>query len=501
MRPDVVILGAGAAGCVLASRLSEDPSRTVHLIEAGPDYASTEALPDDIRLAYSSAHGIVARSHDWGYSAKMASQSEPVLRGRIVGGSSAVNAQIYLWGLPYDFDRWAVLGNDEWDWSSVEPWFRKVETDQDFSDGHGTDGPIPVVRYTREEWNELQTSFYNACIDAGFPDCPDLNRPYATGVGPYPMNNPGGIRVSAAVAYLNPIRHRPNLTISPDTLTRRIRMTNGRATGLEIERNGNTSVMDAGEVIVASGAIGTPALLQHSGIGPHEILKAAGVEPCVDLPGVGRGLRDHPAVPMYWQTNAVGPEHTHWHQVGLRYTASKLTELTEVATPDDMILYVAHLRDEPKLLMRPTVNLARSVGHLNITSDDPTIQPEIDYALFKDTCDRERMREAIRLCRKLTRHEDFSAHIVEAVQPTKADLSSDDALDAWILQNATTGHHVSGTCKMGSESDPASVVDQRGFVHGTLGLRVVDASIMPDCVRANIHATVLMIAEKIAAAI
>jgi choline dehydrogenase len=495
VRYDIAIVGAGAAGCVLAARLSEDPSRSVLLIEAGPDYPDIDSLPDEVRLGYSSPSGMVARSHDWGYVATAGARTENIIRGKLIGGSSAVNAQIYLWGLPYDFDRWVELGHTEWAWAEVEQWFRKVETDLDFEEGHGSGGPIPVRRYFEPEWNEIQSAFYAACRDEGFVDCPDMNRPYATGVGPYPMNNPDGIRVSAAIGFLNPVRDRKNLTISSDTLTSRIRFDGNRATGVDLLRGEEYLSIEADEVIIASGAIGSPLLLQRSGIGDAETLKTAGVAPFVDLSGVGQNLRDHPAVPMRWQTTRQGKTDTHWHQVGLRYTSSGSTD------PDDMIVYVAHVRDKPELLMRPTVNLARSKGHLEITSSDPLANPNIDYGMFTDHLDRERMREAIHLCRKLTRHKDFGPHIVNPLQPGEADLSSDDTLDVWILNNATTGHHVSGTCKMGSASDPAAVVDQSGSVHGMEGLRIVDASIMPDCVRANIHATVLMMAEKIGASI
>ena len=487
---DTIIVGAGAAGCVLAARLTEDPSRSVLLIEAGPDYPTVESLPEDIRLGYATPSGMVARSHDWGYSARAGRNREPIIRGKVIGGSSAVNAQIYLWGLPYDFDRWVELGNPEWTWEKVEPYFRKIETDQDFTEGHGHTGPIGVRRYPKEDWLDLQSAFYQSCIDHGFLDCPDLNRPYTTGVGPYPLNNPGGIRLSAAIGYLNPARTRPNLTILPDTFTTRILFANARATGIEIEYNGERQSFESTDLIVSSGAIGTPLLLQRSGVGSSGHLEGLGIRAIVDLPGVGQKLRDHPAVQMFWQARSKGPLHTHWHQVGLRYTA------TGSYNTDDMIVYIGHVRDEPKLLMRPTVNLARSIGTVSITSDDPHADPDIDYRMFSDEHDRSRMREAIQLCVNLTGHPSFEPYLDERLEPADEVLQSDNALDDWILKEAMTGHHVSGTCRMGP-SATEDVVDQDGRVYGIDGLRIIDASIFPDCVRANIHATVLMVAERL----
>ncbi len=491
-RSDTIIVGAGAAGCILAARLTEDPSRSVLLIEAGPDYPTLESLPDEIRLGYSTPSGMVARNHDWGYTAKAANQSESIIRGKIVGGSSAVNAQIYLWGLPHDFDRWVGMGNDDWSWDAVEPYFRKVETDLDFQEGHGEEGPIGVRRYARDGWIDLQSAFYESCIDHGFADCPDLNHPYATGVGPYPLNNPDGIRVSAAIGYLNPARNRPNLTILSNALTHRVVFSGVRATGVEVEHNGNLEIIEGDQIVVASGAIGSPLILQRSGIGSATDLESLGIPVVVELPGVGQNLRDHPAVPMYWRAKTTSTLDTHWHQVGLRYTSEGSDD------PDDMIVYVAHGRDVAKLLMRPTVNLARSTGTILIRSSDPEAHPQIDYRMFSHVADRERMREAIRLCRSLVEHRAFTDHIIRTLEPTEHDLQSDPSLDAWILENATTGHHVSSTCRMGPVSDSHAVVDQQGTIHGLEGLGIIDASIMPDSVRANIHATVLMMAEKLA---
>lgn len=494
---DTIIVGSGAAGAILAARLTEEPARRVLLLEAGPDYPSVDGLPDDLKYGYGTPAGILTTSHDWGYLAEATPQAHamPVPRGRVMGGSSTVNAQVFLRGVPEDFDTWAGQGNDRWTFDQVLPYFRKLENDLDFGgEYHGNDGPIRVRRYGPDAWRPDQEAFYRACRDAGFPDCPDHNRPYTTGTGPYPLNNDGRIRQSTLLCYLNPVRHRPNLTIVPNARATRILFHVKQTTGVAALVAGKPVQFEAPEVIVSAGAIGSPHLLMLSGIGPAKHLCRHGIAPVADLPGVGKNLRDHPAGNMFWAlADDYGvDEQTHWHQVGLRYTADGSPH------PNDMIIYIGALPNERRLLLRPTVNLQASAGEVHLVASDPTTSPQIDFRYLSESFDRERLRACVRLCRDLVEGGPFAGIIGKRIAPTPADFANDAALDDWLTHTVSTGHHSSGTCKMGPAIDPFAVVDQTGRVYGIDGLRVVDASIMPDCVRANTNATVMMMAEYIA---
>ena len=516
---DYIIIGAGSAGCVLANRLSEDPTLRVLLLEAGPrDWHPFIHMPAGL------AKLVGQKGINWNYD----TAPEPQLnqrrlwwpRGKVLGGSSSINAMCYIRGVARDYDEWAAGGAQGWDWNSALPYFKRAECNSRGGDAlHGDSGPLHVsdLRYT----NHLSAAFIEAGQQAGFPHNYDFNGAEQAGVGLYQVTQKDGARCSSAVAYLQPARSRPNLEVVTGALVRRILLANGRATGVAYAKDGvETQAQADREVLLSGGAINSPQLLMLSGIGPADHLAAHGISVFVDAPHVGQNLQDHLDIcTLQHSTQRITYDRASELKTAYDYFlrghkgpgSSNIAEaggfLRSPLAPDEradiQLHFVPAMLDDHgrnrlqgdgytlhACFLRP-----RSRGRITLNSADPRMDARIEANYLSDAegFDLKMMLECAKLSRELFAQRAFDPYRGAPIHPARNDLSDSEMID-FIRAKAESVYHPIGTCRMGNDED--SVVDTQLRVRGVDGLRVIDASVMPSLIGGNTNAPTIMIAER-----
>ncbi len=519
---DYVIVGAGSSGAVLANRLSADPAISVCLIEAGPRDTSPMI---NIPL------GVIWLSKDtknnWLFTSTPQSgldgRTVSVPRGKVLGGSSAINGMIYIRGHKADYDAWADAGCTGWDYASVLPYFRKSEANQNTDlnpEYHGHDGPLCVSNL--QDANAVDHDFIAAAGELQLRPCDDFNAPEPEGMGIYQVTQKGGKRHSTARAFLTPVKARANLTILTEADVQRVDLTEGRATGVTLRLQGQARQITARiEVILSAGAFGSPDLLLRSGIGPAAQIAGFGGMPLHDLPGVGQNLQDHVDVMVICQSQSITPygislsalprlalDGWRWITRNRGMLSSNMVEAGGFVRSDpseprpDLQLHIIPGRKSHRGRMVEYGHgvslhtcVLRPASRGSVTRKSLQGAPDIDLGLLTDDADMTRLLRGVRLARAILQEAPMARHGLTEIIPGK-DAQSDDDLRAFIRANARTVYHPVGTCAMGT--GPMAVVDNRLKVHGVKRLRVVDASIMPTIVSGNTNAPAIMIAEKAA---
>jgi len=556
-RPTHIVAGGGSGGCALAARLSENPANKVLLIEAGPDYGTTN-IPADLKDTY--AHKAMTNTdYFWpklqasrGFHAHIpAAGRKPYFfyQGRVMGGGSSVNGQVALRGSPADFDGWAEAGAKGWDWNGVLPYFRKLETDTDYTDQyHGSTGPITIRRIPRNQWDDFTNAVAASWENEGHGLVPDMNGEFKEGYSPLPTSNDGEQRRSTANSHLSDeVRRRPNLRLMPETQVRRVLFEGTRAIGVEVSRGGQVQRIEGGTTIVCSGAFHSPKLLMLSGIGPADHLRQFGIEVVADRRGVGANLQDHPLTSVSAYLPPIAREK---HVIRRNYSYLRYSSNVAGCEPADMIMMAVcqsmwHAVGERIGTLSTYISLPYSRGTVRLGSNDPNVQPVIDFNWLDDERDRKRLLGAfLRMAGMFTTEpvktyaldpfpSSFSERVAAISRPTGINLVLTNvaaaildsaaplrklliegiiseapplkklmgdlkAAEEYVCSSVRSAWHPSCTCRMGDPSDPLAVTDPRAAVIGVQNLHIADASIMPRVTRTNTNLPSIMIGERVA---